>query len=118
MTLRAGLAVATTRSAGRPFGAALTVAACAILPLVTGAQTTAISMTFKVPAGWSQASPIVPGQVYFIRDGEDFLIQMNDDELPQLRLNAQYRKMLDRDQGATKHHLQIQLALGPLAHVR
>ena len=40
--------------------------------------------------------------VYFIRDGEDFLIQMNDDELPQLRLNAQYRKMLDRDQGATK----------------
>jgi RNA polymerase sigma-54 factor len=27
---------------------------------------------------------------------------MNDDELPQLRLNAQYRKMLDRDQGATK----------------
>jgi RNA polymerase sigma-54 factor len=44
----------------------------------------------------------VEPDVYFIRDGEDFLIQMNDDELPQLRLNAQYRKMLDRDQGATK----------------
>jgi RNA polymerase sigma-54 factor len=45
--------------------------------------------------------PVEP-DVYFIRDGEDFLIQMNDDDLPQLRLNAQYRKMLDKDQGATK----------------
>jgi RNA polymerase sigma-54 factor len=44
----------------------------------------------------------VEPDVYFIQDGEDFLIQMNDDDLPQLRLNAQYRKMLDRDQGATK----------------
>jgi RNA polymerase sigma-54 factor len=44
----------------------------------------------------------VEPDVYFIRDGEDFLIQMNDDDLPQLRLNAQYRKMLERDQGATK----------------
>jgi RNA polymerase sigma-54 factor len=44
----------------------------------------------------------VEPDVYFIRDGDDFLIQMNDEELPQLRLNAQYRKMLDRDQGATK----------------
>jgi len=44
----------------------------------------------------------VEPDVYFIRDGDDFVIQMNDEELPQLRLNAQYRKMLDRDQGATK----------------
>ncbi len=44
----------------------------------------------------------VEPDVYFTRDGDDFIIQMNDDELPQLRLNAQYRKMLDRDQGATK----------------
>ncbi len=44
----------------------------------------------------------VEPDVYFIRDGDDYIIQMNDDELPQLRLNAQYRKMLDRDQGATK----------------
>ena len=44
----------------------------------------------------------VEPDVYFTRDGDDFLIQMNDDEVPQLRLNAQYRKMLDRDQGATK----------------
>jgi len=40
--------------------------------------------------------------VYFIRDGADFVIQMNDDDVPQLRLNADYRKMLDREQGATK----------------
>jgi RNA polymerase sigma-54 factor len=44
----------------------------------------------------------VEPDVYFIRDADDFIIQMNDDELPQLRLNAQYRKMLDRDNGATK----------------
>jgi RNA polymerase sigma-54 factor len=44
----------------------------------------------------------VEPDVYFIRDGEDFIIQMNEDELPQLRLNSQYRKMLERDQGATK----------------
>ena len=44
----------------------------------------------------------VEPDVYFIREGEDFLIQMNEDELPQLRLNAQYRRMLEKDQGATK----------------
>jgi len=49
-----------------------------------------------------QGARTVEPDVYFIRDGDDFLIQMNDDEVPQLRLNAQYRKMLDRDQGATK----------------
>ncbi|HYA17876.1 MAG TPA: RNA polymerase factor sigma-54 [Bryobacteraceae bacterium] len=45
--------------------------------------------------------PVEP-DVYFIRDGDEFIIQMNDDDLPQLRLNAQYRRMLDKDQGATK----------------
>jgi RNA polymerase sigma-54 factor len=49
-----------------------------------------------------QGARTVEPDIYFIRDGEDFIIQMNDDELPQLRLNAQYRKMLERDQGATK----------------
>jgi RNA polymerase sigma-54 factor len=44
----------------------------------------------------------VEPDVYFIREGDDFLIQMNEDELPQLRLNAQYRRMLEKDQGATK----------------
>ena len=50
----------------------------------------------------SSGARTVEPDVYFIRDGEDFIIQMNEDELPTLRLNAQYRKMLDRDQGATK----------------
>jgi len=44
----------------------------------------------------------VEPDIFFVRDGEDFVIQMNDDDLPQLRLNADYRKMLDRDNGATK----------------
>ena len=48
------------------------------------------------------AARTVEPDVYFIRDGEDYIIQMNEDELPQLRLNAQYRRMLDRDQGSTK----------------
>jgi len=48
------------------------------------------------------AARTVEPDIHFIRDGEDFIIQMNDDDLPQLRLNAQYRKMLERDNGATK----------------
>ncbi len=44
----------------------------------------------------------VEPDVYFIKDGDDFRIQMNEEELPQLRLNAQYRSMLNRDNGATK----------------
>jgi RNA polymerase sigma-54 factor len=47
------------------------------------------------------ARPVEP-DVYFIKDGDDYIIQMNDEEVPQLRLNSQYRKMLDRDNGATK----------------
>jgi len=45
---------------------------------------------------------VVEPDVTFIKDGDDYIIQMNDDDVPQLRLNAQYRRMLDRDNGATK----------------
>jgi len=45
---------------------------------------------------------LVEPDVYFTKDGDNWVIQMNDEEVPQLRLNAQYRKMLDRDNGATK----------------
>ncbi len=38
----------------------------------------------------------VEPDVYISKDGEDYLIQINDDDIPQLRLNPQYRKMLDR----------------------
>jgi RNA polymerase sigma-54 factor len=45
---------------------------------------------------------VVEPDIYFVKDGEDYIIQMNDEDVPQLRLNAQYRRMLDRDNGATK----------------
>jgi RNA polymerase sigma-54 factor len=45
---------------------------------------------------------VVEPDVHFIKDGDHYVIQMNDEEVPQLRLNSQYRKMLDRDNGATK----------------
>jgi RNA polymerase sigma-54 factor len=45
---------------------------------------------------------LIEPDVYFIKDGDHYVIQMNDEEIPQLRLNSQYRKMLDRDNGATK----------------
>ena len=50
----------------------------------------------------SSGARAVEPDVYFIKDGDDFIIQMNDEEVPQLRLNSQYRKMLDRENGATK----------------
>jgi len=40
----------------------------------------------------------VEPDVYISKDGDDYLISVNDDDIPQLRLNPQYRKMLDRDQ--------------------
>jgi RNA polymerase sigma-54 factor len=45
---------------------------------------------------------VVEPDVAFIKDGDEYIIQMNDEDVPQLRLNAQYRRMLDRDNGATK----------------
>lgn len=49
----------------------------------------------------STARAVEP-DVYITKDGEDFLIQLNDEDLPQLRLNAQYRRMLDRDHEPSK----------------
>jgi RNA polymerase sigma-54 factor len=40
----------------------------------------------------------VEPDIYISKDGEDYLISVNDDDIPQLRLNPQYRRMLDRDQ--------------------
>jgi RNA polymerase sigma-54 factor len=39
----------------------------------------------------------VEPDVYISKDGDDYLISVNDDDIPQLRLNPQYRRMLDRD---------------------
>src|ERR1700681_2985822 len=44
----------------------------------------------------------VEPDVYIFKEGDDYLIQLNDDEIPQLRLNAQYKRMLDRDQEPSK----------------
>jgi RNA polymerase sigma-54 factor len=44
----------------------------------------------------------VEPDVYISKDGEDYLIQLNDEDIPQLRLNAQYRRMLDRSQEPNK----------------
>jgi RNA polymerase sigma-54 factor len=44
----------------------------------------------------------VEPDVYISKDGDDYLIQLNDDDIPQLRLNSQYRRMLDRDQEPNK----------------
>jgi len=45
-----------------------------------------------------QGARVVEPDVYISKDGDDYLISVNDEDIPQLRLNPQYRKMLDRDQ--------------------
>lgn len=40
---------------------------------------------------------VVEPDVYIYKDGEDYIIQVSDDDLPQLRLNPQYRRMIDRE---------------------
>jgi hypothetical protein len=52
-------------------GVAAAVVACAMAPAGARAQSAAaVSMTFKVPAGWSQAAGLAPGEVYFLRVGD------------------------------------------------
>src|SRR5271155_2716722 len=49
-----------------------------------------------------QGARQVEPDVYIVKDGDDYLIQLNDDDLPQLRLNGQYKRMLDREQEPSK----------------
>ena len=44
----------------------------------------------------------VEPDVHISKEGDDYLIQLNDEDLPQLRLNSQYRRMLDRTQEPSK----------------
>ncbi len=44
---------------------------------------------------------VIEPDVYIIKDAEDYIIQMNDEDIPQLRLNAQYRRLLERDSGGS-----------------
>ncbi|HSW49320.1 MAG TPA: RNA polymerase factor sigma-54 [Bryobacteraceae bacterium] len=45
-------------------------------------------------AGARQVEP----DIAIRKEGDEYLIELNDDDLPQLRLNRDYRRMLDRDQ--------------------
>lgn len=45
---------------------------------------------------------VVEPDVYISKDGDEYLIQLNDEDIPQLRLNSQYRRMLDREQEPNK----------------
>lgn len=45
---------------------------------------------------------VVEPDVYIYKDGEDYIIQVSDDDIPQLRLNPQYRKMIDREHEPNK----------------
>ena len=40
----------------------------------------------------------VEPDVYISKDGDDYVITLNDDEIPQLRLNGDYKRMIDREQ--------------------
>jgi len=40
--------------------------------------------------------------VYIQKEGDDYLITLNDDDIPQIRLNPSYRRLLDRDQEQNK----------------
>jgi RNA polymerase sigma-54 factor len=49
-----------------------------------------------------QSARIVEPDVYIFKDADGYIIQLNDEDIPQLRLNSQYRRMLDRDQEPSK----------------
>jgi RNA polymerase sigma-54 factor len=40
--------------------------------------------------------------VHIVKDGDDYYVMLNDDDIPQLRLNPDYRRLLDRDQEPSK----------------
>jgi RNA polymerase sigma-54 factor len=45
---------------------------------------------------------LVEPDVYITKDGDDYLISLNEDDVPQLRLNGEYKRMLDREQEPNK----------------
>jgi RNA polymerase sigma-54 factor len=44
----------------------------------------------------------VEPDVYIFKDGDDYIIQISDEDLPQLRLSGNYRRLLDREQEPDK----------------
>src|SRR5436305_6869047 len=45
----------------------------------------------------SQGAKQVEPDVYISKDGDDYVITLNDDDVPVLRLNGEYERMVDRD---------------------
>jgi RNA polymerase sigma-54 factor len=45
----------------------------------------------------SQGAKQVEPDVYISKDGDDYVITLNDDDVPVLRLNGEYKRMVDRD---------------------
>jgi len=45
---------------------------------------------------------LIEPEVYIFKEGDDYLIQLNDEELPQLRVNLNYRYMVNRQQEPSK----------------
>jgi RNA polymerase sigma-54 factor len=43
----------------------------------------------------SQAAQTVEPDVYIFKDGEEYILQLNDEDMPVIRLNSGYRRMLD-----------------------
>jgi RNA polymerase sigma-54 factor len=48
--------------------------------------------------GARQVSP----DVYIFKEGDDYIIQISDEDMPQLRLSGSYRRLLDREQEPDK----------------
>jgi RNA polymerase sigma-54 factor len=44
----------------------------------------------------------VEPDVYISKDGDDYVITLNDDDIPQIRLNGEYKRMVDRQQEPNK----------------
>ena len=51
---------------------------------------------------FGSAAQKVEPDVYIFKEGDEYVITLNDDEIPQLRLNADYRWMIDRGQQPDK----------------
>jgi RNA polymerase sigma-54 factor len=49
-----------------------------------------------------QGARQVEPDVHIFKEGDEYVIQLNDEDLPQLRLNANYRRMLDRNHEPSK----------------
>jgi RNA polymerase sigma-54 factor len=44
----------------------------------------------------------VEPDVYIEKEGDDYVITLNDDDIPQIRLNGEYKRMVDREQEPNK----------------